>query len=151
MKLLCDSNLFLALTLDKHPHYSDAVAWLESLPHGAIAFFCRATQQSYLRLLTVEPMLKAEVRSNEEALAALAKLRTDSRIGFVLNEPEGLEPQWFALARCASPAPKRWMDAYLAAFAVSAGMRFVTFDRGFEQFSQYGLDLVLLGAKKSEV
>jgi predicted nucleic acid-binding protein len=36
------------------------------------------------------------------------------------------------------------MDAYLAAFAIRAGMRLVTFDRGFEQFVSLGLDLVLL-------
>lgn len=58
-----------------------------------------------------------------------------------------MEAKWFALARLASPAPKRWMDAYLAAFAMCAGMRFVTFDAGFEQFVPLGLDLALLRAK----
>jgi toxin-antitoxin system PIN domain toxin len=144
MKLLCDSNVFLALTLDTHPHHAEAVAWVGALPDTATAFFCRATQQAYLRLLTVEPIMKTEVRSNEEALAAWNKLRCDSRIGFVAQEPTGLEARWFELSRHVSPAPKRWMDAYLAAFAMCARMRFVTFDRGFEQFVPAGLDLVLL-------
>jgi predicted nucleic acid-binding protein len=48
MKLLCDSNVFLALTLDAHPHHAVAVAWIEAFPEGVTAFFCRATQQSYL-------------------------------------------------------------------------------------------------------
>jgi len=39
------------------------------------------------------------------------------------------------------------MDAYLAAFAISANLRFVTFDAGFEQFVALGLDLVLLRKK----
>ncbi|MCL5098879.1 MAG: PIN domain-containing protein [Candidatus Omnitrophica bacterium] len=147
MNLLCDSNVFLALTLDTHPHHSRAVAWIETLPEGVTALFCRATQLAFLRLLTVEPILKVEVRSNEEALAALDKLQSDSRIGFMANEPAGLEARWFKLARHASPAPKRWMDAYLASFAICAKMRFVTFDRGFEQFVPLGLDLILLGQK----
>ena len=48
MKLLCDSNVFLALTLDAHPHHAVAVAWIEAFPEGVTAFFCSATQQSYL-------------------------------------------------------------------------------------------------------
>jgi toxin-antitoxin system PIN domain toxin len=150
MKLLCDSNVFLALMLGTHPHHALAVRWMEALPVGATAHFCRATQQAYLRLLTVEPMLKAEVRSNEEALEAWKKLRTDSRVGFVAHEPEGLEARWFELAQHCAPAPKRWMDAYLAAFAISAKMRFVTFDGGFAQFVPAGLDLVLLREKPRE-
>ena len=144
MKLLCDSNVFLALTLERHPHHRLAVTWMETLPENDTTFFCRATQQTYLRLLTVESMLKTEVRSNTEALEAWLKLRTDSRIGFIAQEPAGLEPRWFELARQGSPAPKRWMDAYLASFAMCAKMRFVTFDTGFEQYVPLGLDLLLL-------
>jgi toxin-antitoxin system PIN domain toxin len=150
MKLLCDSNVFLALTLGNHPHHALAVTWLEGLPEGDTACFCRATQQAYLRLLTVEPMLKAEVRSNNEALAAWHKLRSDARIGYVDNEPTGLEAKWLALARHSSPAPKRWMDAYLAAFALCAGMRFVTFDAGFDRFRPLGLDLLRLSDPRTK-
>jgi len=109
MKLLCDSNVFLALTLDNHPHHTLAVAWMEALPEDATAYFCRATQQAYLRLLTVEPMLKSEVRSNNEALEAWNQLRSDSRVGFVPDEPSGLEARWLTLAGHSAPAPKRWM------------------------------------------
>jgi len=149
MKLLCDSSVFLALTLDTHPHHTVAVAWVEDLPEDATAYFCRATQRAYLRLLTVEPMLKADVRSNDEALEAWKKLRTDSRIGFVTNEPAGLEARWLALAGHTVPAPKRRMDAYLAAFAICAKMRFMTFDAGFERFVPLGLDLVRLRARST--
>ena len=36
------------------------------------------------------------------------------------------------------------MNAYLAAFAIESGMRYVTFDRGFQKFIPRGLDLLLL-------
>ncbi len=39
-------------------------------------------------------------------------------------------------------APKIWMDAYLAALAFCAGIRFVTFDKGFKKYAD--LDLVIL-------
>ncbi len=43
-------------------------------------------------------------------------------------------------------SPKLWMDAYLAAFAISGKLRFVTNDKAFRQFQAYGLDLHLLTA-----
>jgi predicted nucleic acid-binding protein len=38
------------------------------------------------------------------------------------------------------------MDAYLAAFAITGGLRMVTLDGDFHQFAPQGLDLLLLGA-----
>jgi predicted nucleic acid-binding protein len=46
------------------------------------------------------------------------------------------------LAAHTQPAPKRWMDAYLAAFAIAAGQRLVTFDQGFRSYA--GLDVLML-------
>lgn len=36
------------------------------------------------------------------------------------------------------------MDAYLAAFAISAKLRFVTLDRDFKTYESHGLQLELL-------
>lgn len=41
-------------------------------------------------------------------------------------------------ASCPTVSPKLWMDAYLAAFAVTAGLTMVTIDVGFRQFSGLG-------------
>ena len=61
-----------------------------------------------------------------------------------LGEPAGLEADWFALASLRTPAPKRWMDAYLCAFARSVGADLVTFDRGYLQFEGDALKITLL-------
>jgi predicted nucleic acid-binding protein len=53
-----------------------------------------------------------------------------------------LEADWQRLSTVPSASPKLWMDAYLAAFAISGGYRLVTFDNAFTQFQ--GLDLELL-------
>lgn len=39
-------------------------------------------------------------------------------------------------------SPKLWMDAYLAAIAITGGFQLLTTDQGFKQFA--GLDLILL-------
>jgi predicted nucleic acid-binding protein len=41
---------------------------------------------------------------------------------------------------------KLWADAYLAAFAMSAGHQLVTTDKGFKQFK--GLDVLVLSSGK---
>jgi predicted nucleic acid-binding protein len=43
-------------------------------------------------------------------------------------------------------SPKLCMDAYLAAFAITANLSLVTFDAGFRQFEQAGLKRPLLSA-----
>jgi uncharacterized protein len=141
MRNLCDSNVFIALTLEAHPHRPRAADWIEALDEGASLYFCRTTQQSYLRLLTVKEWMKEDVCTNSEAIEVYTKLRSDSRIQFA-EEPPGLERQWLTYAHTSAPSPKKWMDAYLAAFAYRAKMTFVTFDRGFSSFP--GLDLAVL-------
>jgi predicted nucleic acid-binding protein len=54
--------------------------------------------------------------------------RADERIAF-LPERDGLDPKLRALARGHQSSPNVWADAYLAAFASTAGLRLVTFDK----------------------
>ena len=144
MKHLCDSNVFLALVLESHPHHRCAKEWFDTFTDQDLAFLCRATQTSFLRLLTVKEWMKEDVRTNAEALTVCRILLKDPRVEFLLDEPADLEAHWFNLAGVTQAAPRRWMDAYLAGFARTAGMRMVTFDRGFEQFQKKGLDLLVL-------
>lgn len=141
MKLLCDSNVFIAITLKSHAHRARAVEWVSALSQGEILYFCRATEQSYLRLLTMKELMQEDVCTNEEAIQTYKKLRSDPRIDFA-KEPQGIDGQWFEFASAGTPSPKLWMDAYLAAFAVHSKMRLATFDRGMERFR--GLDLEML-------
>lgn len=144
MNHLCDSNVFIALTLEAHPHHVGAVQWLKDRPAGAMLYFCRSTQISYLRLLTVSEWMKEHVCTNDEAISAYRALRSDPRVGFLANEPANLEKKWLEYAGGGQPSPKRWMDAYLAAWAHGVKMSFVTFDRGFTAFPD--LDLMVLKA-----
>jgi len=55
----------------------------------------------------------------------------DSRVVF-LEEPSTLEKMFRAYSRQSRPASKDWADSYLLAFAQSADLRLVTFDRSLK-------------------
>lgn len=143
--LLCDTNVWLALALSGHVHHMVTRAWLDTVDEPGVIHFCRATQQSFLRLLTNRTVLGAYGRpplSNDEAWAAYAALLDDDRIVMTNREPDGLEAHWQAFAARRSVAPKVWMDAYLAAFALTGGFELVSTDSDFTQYSGIALRLL---------
>lgn len=110
------------------------------------AVLCRATQQSFLGLVTTPVLLKAygaKGMTNRDALVALDALQALPQVA-MRDEPPGVYALWRTLATSDSASPKVWMDAYLAAFAISGGMRMLTIDRDFNNFVKQGLDLSLL-------
>lgn len=145
----CDANVWLALALEPHRHREVAQAWFETVEPPASILFCRATQQSLLRLLTTSAVLAPYgllPLTNHAAWAVYDVLLADSRICWV-DEPEGLEAWWKQFAARPSSSPKLWMDAYLAAFARAGGYQMVTTDAAFRQFG--GLDLIVLGGDQA--
>lgn len=142
--LLCDTNVWLALALSGHVHHRVAREWLDSIEEPGVIGFCRATQQSFVRLLTNPTVLGAYGRpplTNAQAWAAYAALLGDDRI-VLTDEPEGIEAQWKAFAIRDAAAPKVWMDAYLAAFALTGGFELVTLDADFAQYAGLRLNLL---------
>jgi uncharacterized protein len=143
---LCDSNVWLALALSGHVHHGAARDWLDTVDEPETILFCRATQQTLLRLLTNAAVLSPYGNpplTNTEAWTAYEALIGDDRIVYVADEPQGLEPRWREFALRDAASPKLWMDAYLAAFAMTSSATMVTTDKAFDQFT--GLDLILLG------
>lgn len=143
--VLCDSNVWLALALSRHGHHAVAREWFDGMEAVSSVFFCRATQQTFLRLLTNAAVLGPYGNpplTNQQAWEAYEALLADDRIAFRGEEPNGIEAQWKQFARRDSASPKLWMDAYLAAYALTCGYRMVTTDAAFKQFD--GVDLELL-------
>lgn len=142
---LCDTNVWLALAISGHAHHERALRWFDAVSDASSVAFCRATQQSFLRLMTnaavLGPYGNAPLDS-DEAWAAYEALLADDRIVLRDRESNGIEGRWKQLAIHAEPSPKLWMDAYLAAFAFAADYTLVTNDRAFDQFA--GRDLQLL-------
>jgi toxin-antitoxin system PIN domain toxin len=148
--ILCDSNIWLALALSRHSHHTVARDWLETVEETASVAFCRATQQSFLRLLTNASVLGPfgnPPLTNFQAWSAYEALLADDRIVLRAEEPAGVDLLWKKLALRETASPKLWMDAYLAAFAIAGRYRMVTTDTAFRQFR--GLDLLLLRRNES--
>lgn len=146
MATLYDSGVWLALTFTAPPHHALAIAAHAKATRRNPACFCRATQQSFLRLATTPAILRAygaEGLSNREALQARDALMRQAAIRF-LDEPAGLQALWHQLAGLDSTSPKVWMDAYLAAFAIRHDAALLTLDRDFLNFKERGLKVTVL-------
>ena len=143
---LFDTNVWLAVTFPKHPFYSRAQQALMQCTVAQPATWCRATEQSFLRLAStasVQRAYDALGQTNRTVWLARDALQALPQVAW-RDEPPGLVAQWRTLSALDSASPKVWMDAYLAAFAIAARQRLVTLDRDFKNFVPQGLDLDLL-------
>ena len=142
--LLADSNIWLALTLSAHEFHLPARNWFSDQSRRGSVVFCRATQQSFLRLLTTRSVFASYAMNpmgNKKAWSVYESFVADRRVGWA-DDPRDLDHQWKKWTSNPMPSPKLWMDAYLAAFASTGKFQLVTTDRGFRQFD--GIDLLLL-------
>ncbi len=143
MKHLCDANVFIAVAVGQHSHHGPAARWFSALDEKDTAAFCRATQNSFLRLLTQKMASNYTALTNAQAWAVYEKTCEDGAVVFV-EEPKGVQGIWCKLAPRETASPKVWMDAYLAAFAIAGGMRLVSLDQDFKNYQASGLDLLLI-------
>lgn len=146
--MLFDTNIWLALTFTSHPHHRLAKKRFGQASKKQPACFCRATQQSFLRLSSTPALQRiygAEGFTNEDAASLLGMLSGLSSVGF-LAEPPDVFPLWQKLASLPSASPKVWMDAYLAALAILHQAEFHTFDQDFRNYEKCGLKLQLISA-----
>lgn len=144
--VLCDSNVWLALVLSEHQHHRVAREWFATIDMPDAVCFCRATQQSLLRLITTAAVLDrygTPPLTNRQAWRLYEQILSDDRIVFRAEEPSRLEARWKPLALRDTASPKVWMDSYLAGFALASGLGLVTTDEAFAAVP--GLDLTLLG------
>lgn len=131
--LLPDVNVWLALTFDSHVHHPTAKKWFDSLSKE-ICYFCRMTQQGFLRLATNPAVFGAHSLTLSEAWEKYDLFQSDSRVSYT-DEPTGIEAPWRGYTQSETFSPKVWNDAYLAAFAHAANFELITIiDRGFSQY-----------------
>ena len=112
---LADVNVWLAVTFDSHVHHPAAKVWFDGLPPGEVCFFCRLTQQGFLRLASNRSVFGKHALSLGEAWRKYDQLLRDSRVAFA-HEPADVETNWRAFTQGQTYSPKVWNDAYLAAF-----------------------------------
>ncbi len=143
---LIDSNCWLAVAFDRHGAHAAAMTAIDETTVEFPACFCRATEQSIVRLLTtsaIQGMYESPIITNEGAIRLMNDWQSEPNVTFV-DEPAATRELWLRFANRNTASPKLWMDAYLAAFAIGGKLRFVTNDKAFRQFEPQGLDLLLL-------
>lgn len=141
MKILPDINVWLALAFESHAHHLTARNWLQTTEDDDVIYFCRMTQQGFLRIATNTKAFGAEALSMNAAWNAYDAFLADGRIT-TMDESQRLELEWRRWTAKDTRSTDKWSDAFLAAFAICADMHFVTFDRGFQEYA--GLKLVTL-------
>jgi len=126
---LLDVTVWLAAAFTAHPAHGSARHLLSHATAEAPAFWCRSTQQSFLRLAST-PLITATYgvpkASNADAWVALEAFLALPQAK-VMHEPPELWRHWCQLGAISETASKRWMDAYLAAFDLAAGVQLVSF------------------------
>ena len=143
---LFDTNIWVALAFSAHPAHATARVAFAKASRSRPACFCRATQQSFLRLLSTPAVLRAygaSAMTNDDALRVFDGFTAHPAVAFQ-EEPETISTLWPRAGKRATASPKVWMDVYLAAFALSGGLTMVTTDRDFGAFKSRGLDLILI-------
>jgi toxin-antitoxin system PIN domain toxin len=141
---LLDVNIWIASSIPGHAFHQIVVKWFRDQEQRQSIWFCRTTQQSYLRLLTNNSVMQPyglPALSNHDAWDAYSRHLKDDRVGFC-GEPPTLEDVWKSLTSQKSVSTKIWMDAYLAAFAIAGRYKLITTDKGFLHYS--GLNVQLL-------
>ncbi|MEI6175353.1 MAG: TA system VapC family ribonuclease toxin [Verrucomicrobiota bacterium] len=145
---LIDANVWIAVSFEGHDYHQQALQFLtRETSLASPALLCRATEQSWLRLLTTPALHRrydSPPVSNRDALNILSDTLELPNVRMIEDEPTGVRALWHRLASLSSASPKVWMDAYLAAFAISHGVEFVTLDSDFNAYVQDGLKLILL-------
>ena len=129
---LPDINFWLALAFQSHAHHGAAKAWMLSAPEQSCCF-CRLTQLGFLRLSTNRKIFPLDALTMHEAWDIYDELLSDIHVVFA-EESEELEIAWRSLTPGNLYSTNVWADAYLAAFACTADLEVVTFDRGFIQY-----------------
>jgi uncharacterized protein len=145
-----DVNVWLAAGFEAHPAHQAARRVLMAASDQDPAVWCRSTQQSFLRLASNPVVLQAYAvprATNREAGMALESFMALPQVDLA-DEPPDLWTIWCRLGSVGQAAPKLWMDAYLAAFAIAGGYRLISLDQDFRQFIAAGLTLELLEVKQ---
>lgn len=137
-----DVNVWVALAWRRHEHHTVAAAWFDRLEREPV-YFCRFTQLAFLRLLTNSNVMGEDTKTQIEAWKTYDRLLSDERV-FFLPEPdsEDFEHAFRNLTSKAQRSSRDWPDAYLGAFARTAGLSLVTFDRALHKMA--GPDALLL-------
>jgi toxin-antitoxin system PIN domain toxin len=123
-----DVNVWVALHHQLHEHHERALAWFNGLDPEHTLVFCRQTQMGFFRLLTTGAVMGDEVLTQRQCWMLYWQWISGGK-ATQENELATVSLAFEQRTMADASSPKEWMDAYLAAFAETAGIQLVTFDR----------------------
>ena len=126
--LLPDVNLWVAINHKIHLHHASAISWFNTLDEQGTLVFCRQTQMGLFRLLTTASVLGTGTLTMRQCWKLYYEW-IESEAAELWSEPPGIEEAFARNTASDERSPKRWNDAYLAAFAETARITLVTFDK----------------------
>jgi uncharacterized protein len=126
--LFPDVNVWVALNYGQHKHHEIANRWYVGLPLDARLAFCRQTQLGLFRILTTAAVMGSDILTMGDCWQVYDRWRATGQVVWA-EEPVSLEAPLRTRTHGTTASPKVWMDAYLAAFAETAGLTLVTFDQ----------------------
>ena len=132
-----DLNVWLALTVEQHPHAATAWNWFDSQKGDDLLVFSRYTQLGFLRLLTSATVMGERRLTLNSAWEFYDRWMSDKQVVFCA-EPSGVDRAFRqALAPFGGqPASKCVGDCYLLAFAVQSDATLLTFDRKLHAYAR---------------
>jgi toxin-antitoxin system PIN domain toxin len=133
MTCIADANVLFPLLVEGHAAHGTAAEWWRNQPDGTVGT-CLLTRLAVLRLLSNRVAMNGNPVKPKEALAAWQQLADDPRSVHIESEPPTHEQRFTARVIGREPTPNVWMDAWLAALALSLDYEVATFDRGFKSF-----------------
>jgi len=127
-----DINVWLALADGQHPLHSAAQTyWRDEA--ASVVGFTRVTMMGFLRLST-HPGVLSRPLAPAEAWAIYRDYLSRDSIR-LMPEPPGLDDEYERIASGEGFLHRLWTDAGLAAFALAAGCRMISFDGDFARFA----------------
>lgn len=129
---LPDINVWIALHHEAHGHHAEAVAWFRLLDESDTLVFCRHTQIGMFRLLSTDAVMLGAPLTQRQCWTIYTRWIDGGR-AILHAEPSGIDAAFQRLTSSDSPSPKQWADAYLAAFAETARLTLVTFDKALAE------------------
>jgi toxin-antitoxin system PIN domain toxin len=121
-----DVNVWLALSSHDHVHSSAARKWWNA--HAGVIAFNRFTQIGLLRLVTTSAVMNRKPLTIAQAWLVYDRFFEDDRVSLV-PEPMDVEASFRKNTTAVTVSPKIWAEAWLLAFAETAGGVLVTLDK----------------------
>ena len=134
---LPDVNVWLALLNPQHSHHNAAKHYWEQTAAPHIAF-CRITMLGLLRLSTNKLVMGGTPYTTAQAWLAYQAVIDLPEVS-IAPEPPGIESAMHKHTTQPRFRNVDWTDVYLASFAQLAGLRVVSFDKGFAKYSNLAL------------